>query len=405
MKHSTAQKIRALSVFFLVISAAAQEESIATARKLALAGHRSDAEAILVKRLSESPKDTDARTLYGTVLSWDGNYSEARKQLDQVLTESPGNGDAMQAMASVELATDHPDKARDLLIRILKERPNDTDLLYADARALIRLKEPSEAANVLSHLLEIDPGNKDAIRLREGLGLDAPVFDVSIEEYSDRYSNGIGNQFESQIALKGITPVGAVVERFSSAVSFGHIGSQMDIDFYPAFRKGTYAYLNLGFSPDHNIYPEYRFGADIFQTLGYGFEGTVGYRRLGFSPKVNIATAALTKYYGPWLFTARGFFSPNTVGTSQSMQLIGRRYLAGSAGYLQFRFGYGSTPTEIVTQVDIGILKSTSYDLMLHKMVGKRWYLDAEFGGALEDRVGNPRVRHLNSNLGAGFRF
>ncbi len=360
---------------------------------------------MLAKRLAESPQDTDARTLYGTVLSWDGNYPEARKQLEQVLAASPGNGDAMQALAGVELATDHPDKARDLLTGVLKERPNDTDLLYADARALIGLKEPREAASVLSHLLEIDPGNRDALRLREGLGLDAPVFDASIEEYSDRYSNGVGNRFESQVSLKGLTPWGALLGRFSNAESFGFVGNQIDVDFYPAFRKGTYAYLNAGFSPDHNIYPQYRLGADIFQSLGDGFEGTVGYRRLGFVSKANIVTAALSKYYGPWLFTARGFFTPNSLGTSESLQVIGRRYLRGSGSYLQFRYGYGSTPAEIVSIVDTGILKSSSYDLALHKAFGRRWYVDAEFGGALEDRLGGLRVRHYNATLGAGFRF
>jgi YaiO family outer membrane protein len=387
----------------LACSLQAQQDPVADARKLALSGHREEAKALLTKRLADVPGDTDARTLYGSILSWDGDNAGARRELEQVLKVSPTNTDAMQSMANVELNTNHPDKAQDLLVVLLKERPNDPDVLYSDARALIDLKRPREAAEVLEHVLQLDPGNKDAIRLRRGLGQNAVGTELWMEEYHEWFSDGIGNRAETQISLKQDTDLGALVGRFSNSEAFGLVSNQVDFDFYPGLRKGTYLYLNAGFSWDTKLYPQYRVGSDIYQTLGHGFEGTVGYRRLGFSTPVNIYTAALSKYQGDWLFTGRGYFTPNIAGTSESFQLIARRYFGEN--WVQFRFSHGSTPTEIITVTDTTILAATGYDVTTRKKFGRHWFFDSEFSYAREDRLGRPRVNHLLGNLGIVYRF
>jgi len=380
-------------------------DMVSDARALARKGNRKEAEALLLKRLGEAPDDTDARTLYGTVLSWDGDYIQARSQLEKVLAESPGNGDALQALANVELWTNHPDKAEDLLRLVLQERPNDADVLYADAKALAALKRAREAEVVLRHLLDIDPGSRDALRILDDLGNEKRLWLASVEEYYDHYSDHLGNRFESQLSLKRITGAGSVMGRFSHAGSFGLNSNQIEADFYPGFRKGTYGYLNVGVSPDHRLYAHYRVGSDIYQTLGRGLEGTAGYRRLGFTTPVNIYTAALSKYAGAWLFTGRGYFTRDIAGASQSMQLIARRFLRNETSWAQFRFGRGSTPVEVSHLLDIGVLNSSTYDASLHMRMTGRWEADGEFGWSREDRIGRPRVNHVNANLGASFRF
>ena len=209
------------------------------ARKLAQKGQRKEAEELLEKRLQEAPGDTDARTLYGTVLSWDANYEESRKQLQQVLIESPDNGDAKQALANVELWTGHPAQAEELLTPVLRERPNDADVLYADARILIELKRPKDAQSVLRHLLDLEPGNRDAQRLLEGLGSSNTLaWEGAIEEFYDRYSDGIGDRFKSQVSLKRLLPVGALIGRFDNAHAFGLDSNQIEADFTRVSAKG-----------------------------------------------------------------------------------------------------------------------------------------------------------------------
>src|SRR5438270_9266942 len=61
------------------------DDTLAHARDLAFSGkeHRAEALKVLERRLAASPGDNDARTFYGTLLSWEGRYDEARTQLTQ----------------------------------------------------------------------------------------------------------------------------------------------------------------------------------------------------------------------------------------------------------------------------------------------------------------------------------
>lgn len=93
----------ALIVFLLLAPRAfAQEEPVQKARQLAIAGHRDEAVQILRERLAIAPHDVDALTLYGIVLSWDGEIVQARRVLLWTLLHDPRNQDAVEALARVE---------------------------------------------------------------------------------------------------------------------------------------------------------------------------------------------------------------------------------------------------------------------------------------------------------------
>jgi YaiO family outer membrane protein len=390
---------------FIVAPGRAQEDPVATARHLAFSGEREKAKELLIQRLATVPSDTDARTLYGTILSWQSQYDEARKQLEQVLEGSPGNGDAMQALANVELWTGHPDKAEALLSQLIRERPDDKDILYARSRALSGLHRDSEAKAALSHLLEIDPLNRDARNLLDSLGAGVELWQASVLETGEWFSGGIGDRAETQLALRRQTGVGPFLGRYSVAQSFGLVSNQLELEFYPTLRKGTYAFLNVGYSPDANLYPRYRMASDLYQALGKGFEATIGYRRLGFDPAVNIYTTALSKYQGNWLFTARGYFTPGITYTSQSVQLSARRYFGDSVSYLEFRYGHGSVPLEVRSSIDLGVLDSSTYDASFTRVIARRWRANGEFGISREDRVYQRNVEHYVASLGGIFLF
>src|SRR3954452_8700186 len=82
-----------------------EEVSVPHAREIAFSGrqHRPEAEAMLRQILEKEPDNGDARTLYGTLLSWDGNWDESRKQLQAVLDKNPDHSDALPALINVEL--------------------------------------------------------------------------------------------------------------------------------------------------------------------------------------------------------------------------------------------------------------------------------------------------------------
>lgn len=381
------------------------EDPVAEARKLATSGHRPEALAMLNQRLTDKPTDSDARTLRGVILSWEGRYDEARADLEYVLALHHDHGDALPALINVEMWSDHPSRAEELARDTLRRHPTDPDLLLARAKALKSMNRDREALEVVDRLIEVDPGNQKGQQMKLDLGDSLRKFTASFDHSTEWFSDGRSPWQEQQIQLSRQTSMGSVIARFDRAARFGLTSQMVEIDAYPHIRRGTYAYLNFGYSPDANLYPQTRLGADLFQSIGHGFEATGGIRQLHFGGNVRIYTAALTKYYGDWMFTARTYLTPGIVGTSRSGQLQVRRYLGSGTDYFTVRVGYGSSPTEITQLTDIQILKSQSFATEFNHRVGRRWMLFAHFGYSYEDRIGITGLHHYLADVTTYFRF
>ncbi|MBZ5578963.1 MAG: YaiO family outer membrane beta-barrel protein [Acidobacteriia bacterium] len=381
------------------------QDAVAAARDLATHGHRAEALAALDQRLEERPTDSDARVLRGVILSWEGRYDEARQDLQTVLAKSPDHGDALPALIHVEMWSDHPERAEQLAREALRRHPDDPDLLLAQARALRAMKKNREALATAKYLLRFDPGNRTAIDLASGLADSMRAWTASIDHSSEWFSDGRTPWQESQVQLSRQTAAGSVITRFSRADRFGSTSQQVEIDAYPHFRQGTYGYINLGYSPDAELYPHYRIGADLNQSLGHGIEASGGFRQLHFSGNVRIYTAAVTKYFGDWMFTGRTFLTPDITGTSESVQIQVRRYLANGTDYWGLRYGHGSSPTEVSDVTDIAILNSSSFSTQFYHTLSRYLICQINLGYSREDRVGISGLRHYLADASLFYRF
>ncbi len=386
-------------------SVRAEEDLVPHARTLATSGHRDEAIKLLSDRLAQHPDDSDARTLYGIVLSWEGRYDESRAALQRVLEHNPTHGDALPALINVELWSDRPAQAEDLINRALRSKPNDAALLMLRARALRAQDRKNDAVDVLDKLLEIDPTNPQAremkVNLRDSSRNWAATFDQSYEWFND----GRDGWLESQLSLKDQTRFGSVIMRASHANRFWLNSNLFEVDAYPSIRPGTYAYLNVGWSPDRMLYPTYRLGAEIFQSLHHGVEASGGLRHLGFSDKVNVYTGSLSKYYGNWLFTARTYVTPSNVGNSASMQYTVRRYFGDNGTYVAGRLGHGGGPVETGSINEIEVLRSLSFSGEFNWRVARLWTVSARGGESHEDRLYSPRLHHHSMDAAVSFRF
>jgi YaiO family outer membrane protein len=381
------------------------EGLVARARKLATTGHRPEAIEMLNQRLAEKPTDSDARVLRGVILSWDGHYDEARKDLEMVLAGHRDHGDALPALINLEMWADRPERAEELARDALRRNPNDPDLLLARAKALRALHRNREALNEVERILEVDPGNQNAAQMKLGLGDSLRQFTASYDHSTEWFSDGRTPWQEEQMQLSRQTGIGSIIARFDRANRFSSTSQMVEIDAYPHIRRGTYAYLNAGYSPDANLYPQTRFAADLYQSLGHGWEASGGIRQLHFSGNIRIYTASLTKYYGDWMFTGRTYLTPDVVGTSRSGQLQVRRYLGNATDYFSLRVGYGSSPTEVTQLTDIQILNSASFAAELNHGLGRRFMVAGHFGYAYEDRIGITGLHHYMADFTTYYRF
>jgi YaiO family outer membrane protein len=116
---------------------------------------------------------------------------------------------------------------------------------------------------------------------------------------------------------------------------------QYEIDAYPKFAKGFYAYLNAAYS-NHSLFPEYRFGAEAFKSAASGFEFSLGFRFIkGTTKGVWIYTGSVSKYYPDYWASLRAYVSFRNKKTYPSLSFSLRRYIGIPDNYLTVRISAG----------------------------------------------------------------
>ena len=407
--------LKKLSILLLLMNLTAllwaqapDESPLAKARRLAFSGreHRAEALAVLEASLKEDPSDSDVRTFYGIVLSWEGRYDESRRQLEEVLALHPNHGDAAPALVRVEIWSDHPAHAEQLATASLQVKKNDADMMLLLARAQRNQNHYKEALHTLDELLLVSPTNQDARHMRRTLTIDSYHWEISATHTTDFLGQGRDPQNEDSWQARGPTRLGSLIGRVSRADSFGLTSYQIETDFYPRIRPGTYAYINLGASPDQTLYPKYRVGADLYQSVGHGFEISGGYRRLQFSDDTNIFTGAVYKYKGDWLFMGRMYFTPDDLGVSKTV-VVGARYFLGSEGthdYVEVRFSHGSSLALARTTLDIIGLNANRVTLEVDKTIG-RFAIDVKGGAGSEELAPGDKLNRFTVQGSLYYRF
>lgn len=303
--------MRSLGISLLIlalnsVSASAQDDVIARARAAASAGNRPAGITLLETHLAASPRDVDARLVYGLILSWEGRYDDARKALMDVLAQSPDYLDARVALLNVEWWSGHLSEARELVRAVLSR----------------------------------DPGNTQARHVQQRLDARTRPWSLGVGFTRDTFNDERQPWQESSLTIGRETPVGSLIVRGSQADRFGLTDQQVDVEFYPTFRAGTYAFVGVGIGADKILYPEHRVSVDLYQSIGRGFEVSGGYRRLAFAETTHIYLATLTKYAGNWMFTGKAFLVPDEqLGDAWSYHANGRRYF-GAAGTSFIGIGY-----------------------------------------------------------------
>jgi YaiO family outer membrane protein len=384
----------------------AQQDPVASARTLAYDGKHVEALSALEEHLRQHPDDTDALTLYGTILSWDKRYDEGRRALQTVLKHIPNHGDALAALINLELWAGNPSRAEELASTALLDRPKDTSLLLARARALQAMERTAEAIRALDQLLAIDPNQTQAQQLRDNYRDNVRLWDPMIDQSYEWFNHGQSSWFQTQASIKRQTEkAGAVIVRFSHAARFGFDSNLAEIEAFPTLRKGTYADLDVGWSPDGILFSRYSASGELYQSLPEGFEVSGGFRRLGFASPLNVYTGSFSKYYHSWLLGARTYVTPASTGDSQSLLFSARRFFGDGVSYVGLRYGFGAAPTIDGSVNEIEVLRSQSILGEVNRRLTRRWTFTFRGSHSVEDRTYIKGLHHEQADGSFDFRF
>ena len=139
---------------------------------------------------------------------------------------------------------------------------------------------------------------------------------------------------------------GTFTGRANLAERFAIVGTQYEIDAYPALGEGKYAYLNAGYSRA-TIFPQRRYGAEFFTRLPREYEASLGVRNLRFdTEQVTLLTGSVARHTRNYSVSVRPYVRQESGGLSVSSFLTARRYYEDADTYLGVRIGGGEAPTE-----------------------------------------------------------
>lgn len=351
------------------MAAAQVPDVVASARDAATAGRRPEALATLESHLAETPRDVDARLVYGLILSWEGRYEDARRELRRVLAQAPAYTDARVALMNVAWWSGDTSEARDTADTILSQ----------------------------------DPGNRLARDVRDRLDAASRPWWAGFSYTNDSFSDNRGSWHELAASLTRLTPRGSVILRASDARRFGLEDRLVEVEFYPRLRQGTYAFIGGGAGTDSTLYPSYRVAFDLYQTLGAGFEVSGGFRRLGFDAATNIYVGTVSSYVGNWMFTGKAFHVPGE-GRVDSTSYHGgfRRYVRGDGvSYVGLTYSHGFSREEIRNVADLTTLDSDTVRAEIDQQLAPRFRVFVTVGTSRQERQS---VNGLwQTSLGGGF--
>jgi YaiO family outer membrane protein len=377
------------------------------AREAVRDGHPATALRVLEAQLEANPKDVDVRLLYGLVLSWSGLYDDARRELERVLTQAPTYTDARVALANVEWWSGQYERLYAVAGDGKRRQPDDTRWLVYEARALDGLGRPADARRSVNQVLQRSPGDVQARALSERLDARLRPWDAQITHTVDWFDDDRQAWKETAASIGRQTPVGTVLTRVSHSERFGLADTQIEIEAYPRLRPGTYSYVNIGASTsaDQRLYPQNRVGLELYQSIGGGFEGSVGWRRLHFDDTTNIYVGTLTKYAGPWMITGRTFYVPGDLRNSTSYFAVVRRYFgADGTSFAGMTYGRGFSREEIRNAGDLFFADADTVRADVDARLGRRFRAVASGSTSRQERpIGPLRQNTFSASLRVQF--
>jgi YaiO family outer membrane protein len=312
---------------------------------------------------------------------------------------------SVAAQVAAELDAGRVASAEELARQALVERPTDTTLLVLHARALDRLGLRKDARLDLNAALRIDPGNDAAHRVRNALRPERP-FTFGAGFGSEKLSNNEIPWKETSLALAYHTPVGLLAVRRTRAEPVGIQDDQYEVEAAPVF-GATRANVAVGYAPDAVLFPETRVAAEVYQGVGAGVELSIGGSRLDFAGgDVAVYTGSLTKYYANWVFTLRGYATPDSLGRMGAVHGGFRRYYGpDGTSFFGVRYSLGSVREEVRDVSDLEILDSSVVHADMNSSVARWLGISTRFSYGLDELTGDRELKRMSVASGLALRF
>ncbi|WP_345190917.1 sulfatase-like hydrolase/transferase [Algibacter agarivorans] len=145
------------------------DDTFKIAQNKAFNKKRKEARLLCDYILSELPNHSDARTLKGRTLAWDGDYANSEIELLNVIKRSPFYFDSYLAILDLYWWSEQEEKSESLYKQALKNKIDNPDLSFKMANAYDRQNNKNLAVKLMDSLVKKHPNNADYIAYKKSL--------------------------------------------------------------------------------------------------------------------------------------------------------------------------------------------------------------------------------------------
>ncbi|OIQ30049.1 MAG: hypothetical protein BM564_04595 [Bacteroidetes bacterium MedPE-SWsnd-G2] len=327
------------------------DTSFEVARQLAFNSEREKAQDTLLNILTKYPDYHDIRSFLASTYSWDGAYDKAKKEFNYILKKQPKRHDAWVGIIKNELWSDSPYSALELAKKALEIYPENHELIYLKASAQDKMGRKEEALYTLKAVIDKGKADEKFAKYYSSLSVEMSKNKVGLKAAVDVYSDLYDPMQYYQLKYVRLTKFGGIHAKLNVSHRFSETGAQFEVDIYPRIAKGLYAYGNFGWSNSF-LYPKLRYGVELYKSLPWSLEASLGMRGLKFSSTTNIYTGAIGWYFGNNYLVFRTYVTPGDPGASKSGALSFRKYRADADNYFSVQAGMGFSPDNYTYDFD-----------------------------------------------------
>lgn len=207
-------------------------------------------------------------------------------------------------------------------------------------------------------------------------GVTVDVFD---EYYDMMIANSIGYSYKHQLGTASL--------KLNRAYRFNSVGYQTEVEFYPKFKNGWYAYAAYAYSGAVFL-PKHRAGLELFVPFAKKWETSAGLRFLSFQTGTTtwIFTGSLSNYFHSWLFSVRPFIIPTNQNWGGALIVNARKFL-NDTDAIGLRLGMGASPDERLVLLnnntianDVLLLLSQQIAIYANHNFSKSWQAKFSLG-------------------------
>ena len=145
------------------------DETFEIAKNKAFKKDREQARLLCDYILNELPNHSDARTLKGRTLAWDGDYENAEIQLLNVIKRSPFYYDSYLALLDLYWWSGNDTKSEDIYKQALKNKITKPEIGLKMAKAYSRIKNTKKAIKLIDSIIDKYPNNQDYLTFKNTL--------------------------------------------------------------------------------------------------------------------------------------------------------------------------------------------------------------------------------------------